>query len=101
MFVNPLFNALLATGYIVLVSTLMNFVTASLKDKPDTFFAPVAFLSLFTLSVAVMAFLFFYRPLILLIDGNKKLAVEFFLKTVGFFGIITLVVWILLYSGII
>lgn len=101
MLSSPYINALCASGYIFLVASVMNVVSANLKDKPDTFFAPVAFLSLFTFSVAVMAFIFFYRPLVLMIDGNKKQAVDFFLKTIGFFGVITFVVWILLFSGII
>ena len=98
---NPLVNAFGASAYIFFIASLMNAVSVNLKDKPDTFFAPVGFLSLFTFSVAVMAFIFFYQPLQLLIDGNKKEALNLFLKSVGFFGILTTVVWILLFSGLI
>lgn len=94
---NPLINALCASGYIVLIITVMTFVTKPLQNKPDTFFAPVVALSLLTLSVAVMAFLFFYQPLMLFIDGKKKEAINFFVKTVGIFALITIVAVILLF----
>jgi len=98
---NPVVNALCASTYIVLVVSVMNFVTQPLRNKPDTFFAPVTILFVFTLSAAVMAFLFFYQPLLLLIEGKKKEALNLFAKTVGVFGVITAVVLTLLYSGII
>jgi hypothetical protein len=98
---NPLINALSASAYIILGVTIMNFVTQPLKNKPDTFFAPIIILSLLTLSVAVMAFLFFYQPLLLLIDGKKKEAVSLFVKTTGIFAGITAIALILLFSGII
>lgn len=98
---NPIINALSALGYITLVATVINFVSQIHKNKPDTFFAPVAFLSLLTLSAAIMAFIFFYQPLQLFIEGKKKEAVNLFVKTVGVFGAITVVIWILLSSGLI
>lgn len=69
---NPIINALSASAYIFLVVTIMTFVTQPLKNKPDTFFDPITFLSVLTLSVAVMAFLFLYQPLLLFIEGKKK-----------------------------
>jgi hypothetical protein len=98
---NPLINALGASAYIFLGVTIMTYVTQPLKNKPDTLFAPIVVLSLLTLSVAVMAFLFFYQPLVLLIEGKKKEALDLFVKTVGIFGAITMVALILLFSGII
>ncbi len=97
---NPIINALGASAYIILGVTIMTFVTQPLKNKPDTFFAPVVFLSLLTLSVAVMAFLFFYQPLMLFIEGKKKAAVNLFVKTVGVFAAITTLSLILLFSGL-
>ena len=93
---NPLINALGASAYITLGVIVMTFVAKPLTNKPDTLLAPVLFLSLLTLSVAVMAFLFFYQPVRLLIEGKKKEAVDLFIKTVGIFAIITIVVLILL-----
>lgn len=98
---NPIVNALSASAYIILVVTVMTFVTQPLKNKPDTFFAPITFLSVLTLSVAVMAFLFFYQPLQFFIEGKKKEAVSLFVKTVGIFAAITVVALILLFSGLI
>lgn len=98
---NPLINALSASAYIFLVVSVMTFVTQPLKNKPDTFFAPITVLFVLTLSVAVMAFLFFYQPLLLFIEGKKKEAVNLFIKTVGIFAIITVVVLMLLFSGLI
>ena len=95
----PIINAISASAYIFLVASIINFVSQAQKNKPDTFFAPVAFLSLLTLSAAIMAYIFFYQPLQLFIEGKKKEAASLFIQTVGIFGAITLVVWILIFSG--
>jgi hypothetical protein len=98
---NPIINALSASGYILLVVTLMNFIMQTQKNKPDTILAPITALSLLTLSAAVMAYLFFYQPLQLLIEGKKKEAVNLFVRTVGVFAIFTVITLILLFSGLI
>jgi hypothetical protein len=101
MFRNPILNALGASAYIGLVVTLIHFVSQTQRNKPDMAFAPVAFLSLLTLSAVVMAFIFFYQPLLLFIDGKKKEAVSLFVKTAGVFAALTAVVWVLLLLGLI
>ncbi|OQY64747.1 hypothetical protein B6D29_04655 [Microgenomates bacterium UTCPR1] len=98
---NPLINALSASAYIFIVVSVMNFVTQPLRNKPDTFFAPVTVLFVLTLSVSVMAYLFFYQPLLLFIEGKKKEAVNLFVKTVGIFAAVTALVLILLFSGLV
>jgi hypothetical protein len=98
---NPLFNAVSASGYIVLVVSVLAFVSQTQGNKPDTFFAPVAFLSLLTLSILVMAYLFFYQPLQLFIEGKKKQAIQLFIQTAGIFAVITTIVSILVFSGLI
>lgn len=98
---NPIINALSASAYIILVVSVMTFVTQPLKNKPDTFFAPIAFLSVLTLSVAVMGFLFFYQPVQFFIEGKKKEAVNLFIKTVGIFSVFTAVGLVLLSFGLI
>ena len=65
------------------------------------FLAPVVFLSLFTLSAAVMGYLFCYQPLQLYIDGKKKQAVNLFLHTTLIFGCFTALALALLFTGII
>lgn len=97
---NPLFNALGASAYIVLVTMVMSFVAQTQKGKPDTFFAPAALLFLMTLSAAVMAFLFFYQPLQLLVSGKKKEAVGLLVKTIGVFAVLTAVALALLFWGL-
>lgn len=98
---NPIINAISASAYIIFVATIINFVSHTHKNKPDTFFAPVAFLSLLTLSATVMVYVFFYQPLQFFIAGKKKEAVNLFVRTVAVFGVITGVVWVLLFSGLI
>ena len=101
MFKNPLLNALSASGYIFLIATVMNLLSEKLRNKPDTFFAPITVLSVLTLSAAVMAFIFFYQPLQLFIDGKKKLALRLFAQTVGIFAVFTSLVLVLLFAGVI
>ncbi len=98
---NPIINALSASAYIILIVSVMTFVTQPLRNKPDTFFAPITMLFVLTLSVAVMAYIFFYQSLLLFIEGKGKEAIDLFVKTVGIFAGITAVVLILLFSGLI
>jgi len=95
----PVLNGLLASVYIFIVSMVMTF-GGRLANKPDTFFAPVLFISLFTLSAAIMGYLFVFEPIQLLIAGKKQQAVKHFLQTTGTFGLITLVVLALVFSEI-
>lgn len=98
---NPIVNAFGALAYITLVVTVMNFVSRTLGDKPDTAFAPIAFLSMLTLSAAVMAYMFFYQPLQLFISGKKKEGLNLFVQTIGVFGVITAIFFTLLLLGLI
>lgn len=94
---NAFINALAATGYITLVALFMFYGTRFLGNKPDTIFAPIAMISLFTLSAAMMGFIFLYQPLQLYFEGEKKAATGLFLKTVGFFACLTAAVFLLLF----
>ena len=98
---NPLINAIGASVYIFAVVTIMTLATQPLRGKPDTFFAPIIVLFVLTLSVAVMAYMFFYQPLMLFIDGKKKEAVNLFVKTMGIFAVFTAMVLVLLSLGVI
>lgn len=71
-----------------------------MAPKEDSFLAPVAMISLFTLSAAVMAYLFGYQPFQLYFDNKRKEAVNLFLQTVLIFGLITALFLGLLFSGI-
>jgi hypothetical protein len=79
---NPLVNALSAAGYIVFIASTMFYVTQPLRNKPNTFIAPITVLFVLTFSISVMAYLFFYQP-------------------TAVFGSLTLIIPVLLFLGII
>jgi hypothetical protein len=87
---NPYIHALGAATYILGVVLLISHISRLHHDTPDNIVGSLAALSLFVFSAAVMAFLFFYRPVALLIEGKKEEAMTFFLKTLGTFGLIAL-----------
>lgn len=88
---NPFINALLAAGYIVIIVRVMTLFT----DNPSggaqvpSLLIPMVMLSLFTLSAAVMGYLFVYEPGRLYLEGKKQEALKFFFSTVGTFAVIT------------
>lgn len=94
---NPIINALGASAYIVVVVAVMTWISQSQGNKPDTFMAPIFMLSMLTLSVAVMAVVFFYQPLQLFIEGKKREAIALFIKTLGFFGLFTIIALVMLF----
>ena len=89
MKINPLINALAALIYIGLVVTFLRFIETLRHDTPDTPIDGLAVISLFTFSAAVMSFLFFYQPVLKLTGGKPQEALSYFLKTLGYFGLIT------------
>jgi hypothetical protein len=96
---NPFINAISATVYITAVATIP-FFGKDLFGSGKSFLIPIAMLSLFTLSAAVMGYLFLYQPLLLLLDGHKKDAVKLFLQTIATFAGITVVLFVLLHFGV-
>ena len=86
---NPYHNALLAAAYIVFIVLLISYGPALVRDKPDTILAPMAMLSLLVFSVAFMGYIFFFQPVLMYLDGQKREAVEFFTKTLVTFAVIT------------
>ena len=93
---NPLLNALGALLYIIVVSVVMFYGSSQVKGT--SVIGPIAVLSLFTLSAAVMGYVFCYQPLQLFL--KKKEAVDLFLKTVGIFGALTATILFLYFSRI-
>jgi hypothetical protein len=89
---NPFFNALAASAYVGAVVLFLHFLESMRHDTPDTVLDGMGFISLLVCSVAVMAFLFFYEPMVRLVEGKKGEAVSYFLKTLGIFGAVTAVV---------
>jgi len=80
----PFLFALVAAVYIVFIVLSMNTFSTFLPE--DNLVMPIAGLSLFVLSAAVMGFLFLSEPLRLFLENQKREAVAFFAKTVGFFA---------------
>jgi len=93
---NPFINAVFATSYITLVALFM-FYGSKVFPAKDTILTPIAVLSLFTLSVVMMGYLFLYQPLMLFLNGHKKNAINLFLQTVVVFAGITVIVFVLLF----
>lgn len=94
LFKNPYLNSIFAEIYIIVVALVMTHVGK--PDQPDNFVTPIAALSLFTLSAGVMAYLFVGQPLQLYLDGEKKQAISFFMKTIMSFAGITALALIIL-----
>lgn len=96
---NPIINAASATLYITAVALLM-FYGKTLFGTKDTILTPIAVLSLFSLSAAMMAYFFLYQPLMLFLDGHKKQAINLFLKTTAVFAGNTVVIFVLISLGL-
>lgn len=86
---NPYLNAGVASAYIGTV--VLSITHAPRFEGMDNgmVLAPVIMLSVLVFSVALMGFLFFYRPALLLLDGKREVAAGFFLRTLGTFALIT------------
>jgi hypothetical protein len=95
---NPFLNAVFAVMYIMLVASVMYYGLETVAPA-DTIIMPIAMISLFTLSAAVMGYLFLYGPIQLYLEGDKKGAMNLFLKTVFVFAIITIFIFSLLFLG--
>ena len=93
---NPFLNALAASLYIVVVASAL-FYVPKFVGPVDSVLAPIAMLSLFVLSAAVMGYVFCYEPLQLFLEGSKKEAADLFVKTVGIFAVITLFIFCILF----
>lgn len=89
---NPFYNATFAIAYIIGIVTLASFAPILFGNQKDNILMPMGMLALLVLSVAVMAYLFFYQPVIMLLDGERTNAVKLFLQTVGIFAGATVVV---------
>jgi hypothetical protein len=94
---NPFINALAATVYIAIVASVL-FYGPKNSGPGGALIIPIAMLSLFTLSAAVMGYIFLYQPLRLYAEGEKPRAVRLFLQTVAIFAVITVIALGALYA---
>ena len=83
---NPFYNALFAIAYIVVLVTIAILGPHLLEAPQQSIFYPMLALSVLVLSVALMAYLFFYQPVIMLLDGHREKAAKLFLQTIGIFA---------------
>jgi len=88
---NPLINSFAALVYITTIASAM-YYGPHIEGQVDSVFVPIAMISLLTLSVAVMGYLFFLQPVQLYLDGQKKEAANLLLKTILFFAGMTLLI---------
>ena len=96
---NPLINAVSATLYIVIISFVM-FYGGRFIPSDKSIFGPITVLSLFSLSAAIMGYVFLYQPGVLFMENKRKEAVGLFLKTVGIFAGLTFVMLLIFFWGI-
>lgn len=90
---NPFYNALFAISYIACLVTGVNLVATSLKGViQETILLPMGFLGVLVFSVALMGYLFFFQPLMMILDGKRQEGVMLFLKTVAVFAVATALV---------
>ena len=97
---NPLVNAFAAFFYIAVVASSM-FYGTKISGPVNSIIGPIAVISLFTLSAAVMGYIFGYQPFQLYFDGKKKQAINLAFQTIAVFGGITFLLLVLLFSGIV
>lgn len=97
---NPLINAFAALAYIVIITTIM-FYGINHRGPMNSVVIPIMVVSLFTLSAAVMGYIFLSQPAQLYLDGKKKPAMNLFLQTMAIFGVITALILLLVFSGLI
>ena len=93
----PFLYALGAALYIVIIDFVAQFTSHYTASQNGTFLIPMVVLSLFTLSAAIMGFLFLSEPFYLFMDNKKKESISFFAKTVGFFACFVALFTILLF----
>ena len=93
---NPFLNAFAASAYITVFVLAINYAP---KDNipEDGIIIPIAFLSLFVLSAALMGYFFLYQPMRFLFEGKPKESTKLFLLTIAVFACITGVVLLSLF----
>ena len=91
MTTNPFYNASLAIIYIVVLVSGAILGPRLLGGPEESIIYPMLGLAVFTLSAAVMAYLFFYQPVIMFLDGQREKGVKLFLQTIGVFAVGTII----------
>ena len=96
---NPLLNAGAAAAYIGAVVLFISSLGDFENQGVETLFIPLFMISLVVFSVLMMAYCFFFQPVQMFLDGQKKEAVSLFSKSVLYFGAIVVALFgVMLYS---
>ncbi len=93
---NPFLNALAASAYIIAVTSFIHWLSQTMSGPDNEFLAPIAFLSLLTLSVAMMGYIFLFQPIQLYFSDKKKEGAKLFVQTIGAFAALTVIAMIVL-----
>ncbi len=92
---NPFYNALFAIAYIVVLVTTV-FFTPHVPGFPEqSVFYPMAVLGTLVFSVALMAYLFFYQPVLMFLDNQREKGVKLFLHSIAIFAVGIIVIFLL------
>lgn len=89
-----IYNAILAAGYITILVSFISLIAETLQIQEDNIFMPISMLAMLVLSVAVMAYLFFYEPVLLLLENKRAEAIKMFLGTVSVFATLAVLFFI-------
>ena len=92
---DPRINAAVAALYVSAVATLM-YYAPHLIGPNRSVLVPIAVLSLFVLSAAIMVYVFCLEPIKLYAAHKEAEGVQLFLRTVTYFAFITCVFFCLL-----
>jgi hypothetical protein len=95
----PVITGVVAFLYIIGVVSVMNLGSEAMS-QPNDFVASIAIISLFTLSAAVMGYLFVFQPVHLYLADKKEEAISYFLHSVLTFGALTAVILVLMFFGV-
>ncbi len=90
MTTNPFYNALFAISYIIVLVTGFNLAATRLDGViQETILLPMGALGVLVFSVALMGYLFFFQPLMMILDGKREEGVKLFLQTAAVFAMAT------------
>lgn len=89
MIKSPYISALFASSYIILLVSGVHFTSTYTQEVRYEILLPMIVLSILVLSVATMAYLFFFRPLALLLENKVKESARHFLTALFSFAGIT------------
>jgi hypothetical protein len=89
MIKNPYLSGLFAISYIVSLVSSAILLPRALGGPEESILYPMLGLAVLVLSAATMAYLFFYQPVVFLLEGKRDAAVGHFFRTMITFAVAT------------